>query len=110
MDVVVGKNDIEEAISTSDSIATPTTTLKTIISNSETKILKPSPQTSIITEKDVYKMTSVPRGFCILINNYDFSKKADNNGKSETLSFREGSQVEAQRLSQVFQNLAFQVI
>jgi hypothetical protein len=50
---------------------------------------------------DVYNMTSRPRGFCLVIDNQLFSVP--------DLSFRAGSRADADRLSDVFSQLGFDV-
>lgn len=49
-----------------------------------------------------YKMTSKPRGMCIIINNMDFCS----DGKKHT---RKGSDVDAQRMKSLFTQLHFSV-
>lgn len=50
---------------------------------------------------DIYHMQSIPRGFCILINNVSF----ENGAQQE----RKGSNVDARRLDEIFQELSFEV-
>ncbi len=53
------------------------------------------------SNNDVYNMTSRPRGFCLIIDNQLFSVP--------NLSFRAGSRADADRLSDVFSQLGFDV-
>ncbi|XP_028662008.1 caspase-8 isoform X1 [Erpetoichthys calabaricus] len=60
------------------------------------------------TEQDIYRMESRPRGFCVIINNKDFSQARKD--PSKTLKDRKGSDVDAEYLSKVFKKLYFDVI
>ena len=51
--------------------------------------------------ENVYKMSNSPRGYCLIINNINF--------ESEAFPKRNGSEIESQRLKQVFNELDFNV-
>src|SRR5688500_9421533 len=55
----------------------------------------------LISGSNVYRMSSYPRGFCLIINNVDF--------ESNKYPKRVGSDEEAQRLADVFSQLYFEV-
>uniref|UniRef100_V9KNT3 Caspase 9, apoptosis-related cysteine protease n=1 Tax=Callorhinchus milii TaxID=7868 RepID=V9KNT3_CALMI len=51
----------------------------------------------------IYKMDVVPRGYCLIINNVDFSK-------SSRLGRREGSDIDRDNVKRLFKKLQFEVI
>ncbi|MGH0117645.1 UNVERIFIED_CONTAM: hypothetical protein FKN15_041837 [Acipenser sinensis] len=58
---------------------------------------------------DAYKMTSRPRGYCVIINNKDF-EKARLKVPSRPLNDREGTDIDAVYLTKVFKWLHFEVV
>ncbi|MBN3286965.1 CASP8 protein, partial [Polyodon spathula] len=57
----------------------------------------------------VYKMTSKPRGYCVIINNKDF-ERARLKFPSRLLKDRKGTDIDAEYLSKVFKWLHFEVV
>lgn len=55
----------------------------------------------------IYKMTSVPRGLCLVINNMDFNYGPT---KDPLMGPRRGSNVDAFRIEHLFERLNFAVI
>ncbi|XP_078536340.1 caspase-8 isoform X2 [Lissotriton helveticus] len=57
----------------------------------------------------VYKMSSRPRGVCLILNNYDFAKAREEVPKLKQLRNRRGTDVDAAALSKVFSLLHFKI-
>ena len=55
---------------------------------------------------DSYRMKSVPRGICVILNNEEFQQSMD---KDNYLQDREGSSVDAENLEDVFRSFGFDV-
>ncbi|KAK1166246.1 caspase-8-like [Acipenser oxyrinchus oxyrinchus] len=64
---------------------------------------------SLDNKVDAYKMTSRPRGYCVIINNKDF-EKARLKVPSRPLNDREGTDIDAVYLTKVFKWLHFEVV
>ncbi|RXN00252.1 Caspase-8 [Acipenser ruthenus] len=64
---------------------------------------------SLDNKVDAYKMTSRPRGYCVIINNKDF-EKARLKVPSRPLNDREGTDIDAEYLTKVFKWLHFEVV
>ncbi|XP_055967807.1 caspase-8 [Sorex fumeus] len=64
------------------------------------------PQTSY----PVYQMKSKPRGFCLIINNYDFSVARKNVRKLRQVKDRSGTDMDAAELNKSFSDLHFEVV
>ncbi|XP_013776997.1 cell death protein 3-like [Limulus polyphemus] len=62
--------------------------------------LRVIPATKWREDSDCYKMSSCPRGYCLIINNVDFQKLMDE---------RYGSEGDARKLNMVFHELGFEV-
>ncbi|KFP25172.1 Caspase-8, partial [Colius striatus] len=58
---------------------------------------------------EVYKMTSQPRGVCVILNNHSFAKARAAVPKPKDLKDRPGTHVDAVALRRVFQKLHFTV-
>ncbi|XP_041120699.1 caspase-8-like [Polyodon spathula] len=65
--------------------------------------------TSVDNMIAVYKMTSKPRGYCVIINNKDF-ERARLKFPSRLLKDRKGTDIDAEYLSKVFKWLHFEVV
>ncbi|XP_041117549.1 uncharacterized protein LOC121322097 [Polyodon spathula] len=66
-------------------------------------------QVGITNEVDAYKMTSMPRGYCVIINNKDF-ERARLKFPSRPLNDRKGTDIDAVSLIKVFKWLHFEVV
>jgi len=64
-------------------------------------LLKVKPSKNAMIGKNIYPMTSSPRGFCLIINNIEFL--------NDIFPRRRGSETEAVRLRDVFRELHFTV-
>ncbi|XP_025088866.1 LOW QUALITY PROTEIN: caspase-10-like [Pomacea canaliculata] len=53
----------------------------------------------------IYKMTSMPRGICLIINNRNFYK--DGQRRSKEMPVREGTEIDKEKLMRTFGNLGF---
>ena len=60
-------------------------------------------------EIEHYKMSSKPRGICLILNNQDFSKSRAPGAKGSKYDDREGSEVDEQNLREIFEWLQFHV-
>ncbi|XP_028925212.1 caspase-8 [Ornithorhynchus anatinus] len=56
---------------------------------------------------DFYKMNSNPRGYCLIINNYNFQQARAEVPKLKKMKNRDGTDKDAEALSQIFKALAF---
>lgn len=77
---------------------------------------KPQEQDSEPGEQDsqtldkVYRMKSKPRGYCVIFNNYDFSKARENIPKLQTMKDRNGTDLDAEALLSTFSQLHFETV
>lgn len=62
------------------------------------------------TADKVYRMKSKPRGYCVIFNNYDFSKARENVPKLHIIKDRNGTDVDAEALHNTFSELHFEVV
>ena len=60
-------------------------------------------------EIENYKMSSMPRGICLILNNQDFSKSRALGAKGSEYDDRAGSEVDEQNLAEIFKWLQFDV-
>ncbi|XP_038605280.1 caspase-8-like [Tachyglossus aculeatus] len=56
---------------------------------------------------DFYKMNSNPRGYCLIINNYNFQQARAEVPKLKKMKNRDGTDKDAEALRQIFKALAF---
>lgn len=63
---------------------------------------------SQISDK-IYRMESKPRGYCLIFNNYDFSRARQNVPKLSKTRDRNGTNLDAEALRQTFFNLHFEI-
>ncbi|XP_072473373.1 caspase-8 [Notamacropus eugenii] len=64
-------------------------------------------------EKDqdkVYKMTSKPRGYCLIINNFDFQRARKEKPEHQNIRDRKGTDIDAEALKNTFKELHFETI
>ncbi|NXP50474.1 CASP8 protein, partial [Heliornis fulica] len=59
------------------------------------------------SQLEVYKMTSRPRGVCLILNNYSFAKAREAVVELKNLKDRAGTDVDAAALERVFEKLHF---
>ncbi|XP_006889145.1 PREDICTED: caspase-8 isoform X2 [Elephantulus edwardii] len=64
---------------------------------------------SQISDK-VYRMQSKPRGYCLILNNYDFTEARQNVPELEKIKDRKGTNLDADILEKTFSNLHFEVV
>ncbi|XP_023074580.1 caspase-8 isoform X1 [Piliocolobus tephrosceles] len=57
----------------------------------------------------VYQMKSKPRGYCLIINNYDFTKAREKVPKLHSIRDRNGTQLDAEALTATFEELHFEI-
>lgn len=62
------------------------------------------------TADKVYRMKSKPRGYCVIFNNYDFSKARKNVPKLRKIKDRTGTDLDAEALHNTFSELHFEVV
>ncbi|XP_054978001.1 caspase-8 [Sorex araneus] len=62
------------------------------------------------TSDPVYQMKSKPRGFCLIINNYDFNVARKNVPKLCQMKDRSGTDADAVKLNSTFSDLHFEVV
>ncbi|EPQ02694.1 Caspase-8 [Myotis brandtii] len=62
------------------------------------------------TADKVYRMKSKPRGYCVIFNNYDFSKARENVPKLCKIKDRTGTDLDAEALRNTFSELHFEVV
>ncbi|XP_066137113.1 caspase-8 [Saccopteryx bilineata] len=62
------------------------------------------------TLDNVYRMKSKPRGYCVIINNYDFSVARENVPKLCNMKDRSGTDLDADALRKTFSELHFEVV
>lgn len=62
------------------------------------------------TADKVYRMKSKPRGYCVIFNNYDFSKARENVPKLRKMKDRDGTDLDAEALHNIFSELHFEVV
>uniref|UniRef100_G1PSK3 Caspase-8 n=1 Tax=Myotis lucifugus TaxID=59463 RepID=G1PSK3_MYOLU len=67
-------------------------------------------QTSSATADKVYRMESKPRGYCVIFNNYDFSKAREKVPKLRKIKDRTGTDLDAEALHNTFSELHFEVV
>lgn len=65
-----------------------------------------SPQTA----DKVYRMKSKPRGYCVIFNNFDFSKARENVPKLHRMKDRVGTDLDEEALRNTFSKLHFEVV
>ncbi|XP_042730416.1 caspase-8 isoform X2 [Lagopus leucura] len=61
------------------------------------------------SQLEVYKMTSRPRGVCLILNNHNFAKAREAVPELRKMKNRNGTDVDADALRKVFSNLHFTV-
>ncbi|KAM9380394.1 caspase-8 [Phaethornis superciliosus] len=59
---------------------------------------------------EAYKMTSQPRGVCLILNNHSFAKARETVPKLRSMKDRDGTDVDAEALRRVFSQLHFEVV
>ncbi|OXB60613.1 hypothetical protein ASZ78_001146 [Callipepla squamata] len=59
------------------------------------------------SQLEVYKMTSLPRGMCLILNNHDFAKARETVPELRKMKNRNGTDVDADALTKVFSKLHF---
>ncbi|XP_045431360.1 caspase-8 isoform X2 [Pipistrellus kuhlii] len=62
------------------------------------------------TADKVYRMKSKPRGYCVIFNNYDFSKARENVPKLHKIKDRDGTDFDEEALNNIFSELHFKVV
>ncbi|KAM9736544.1 caspase-8 isoform 1-T3 [Dama dama] len=62
------------------------------------------------TSDTVYRMTSKPRGYCLIINNYDFSIARRKVPELQKLKDRSGTHFDAEALDKTFRELHFEIV
>ncbi|XP_020826549.1 caspase-8 isoform X1 [Phascolarctos cinereus] len=64
-------------------------------------------------EKDqdkAYKMSSKPRGYCLIINNFDFQRARKEKPEHQNIRDRKGTDVDADALKNTFKELHFEIV
>ncbi|NXJ10492.1 CASP8 protein, partial [Odontophorus gujanensis] len=61
------------------------------------------------SQLEVYKMTSQPRGMCLILNNHNFAKARETVPELRKMKNRNGTDVDADALTKVFNKLQFKV-
>ncbi|XP_032301875.1 caspase-8-like isoform X2 [Coturnix japonica] len=62
------------------------------------------------SQVEVYKMTSRPRGVCLILNNHNFAKAREAVPELRKMKNRNGTDIDAEALKKVFSNLHFTVV
>ncbi|XP_025790859.1 caspase-8 [Puma concolor] len=62
------------------------------------------------TSDKVYRMKSKPRGYCLIFNNYDFSRARKDVPKLQNIKDRNGTDFDAEALSKTFSELHFEIV
>ncbi|XP_050772781.1 caspase-8 isoform X1 [Gopherus flavomarginatus] len=62
-----------------------------------------------IQQPDMYKMSSRPRGICLILNNHDFTKARSEVPKLQNIKDRNGTDADAAALRKVFTKLHFEI-
>lgn len=62
------------------------------------------------TADKVYRMKSKPRGYCVIFNNFDFSKARKNVPKLHSIKDRDGTDLDEEALRNTFSELHFEVV
>ncbi|XP_036612867.1 caspase-8 [Trichosurus vulpecula] len=57
-----------------------------------------------------YKMSSRPRGYCLIINNFDFQKARKERPEHENIRDRKGTDKDAEALKNTFKELHFEIV
>ncbi|XP_074155174.1 caspase-8 [Sminthopsis crassicaudata] len=57
-----------------------------------------------------YKMSSRPRGYCLIINNYNFQRAREEKPEHKELKDRKGTDVDSETLKNTFKELHFEVV
>uniref|UniRef100_A0A8C6DF87 Caspase-8 n=1 Tax=Moschus moschiferus TaxID=68415 RepID=A0A8C6DF87_MOSMO len=71
----------------------------------------PGEQNSELQTSDtVYRMTSKPRGYCLIFNNYDFSIARKRVPELHSLKDRSGTHLDAAALDKTFSELHFEIV
>ncbi|XP_044526575.1 caspase-8-like [Gracilinanus agilis] len=60
-------------------------------------------------KENVYKMSSRPRGYCLIINNFDFQKARLERPEHQFLKDRTGTNEDAEALKNIFEELHFDI-
>uniref|UniRef100_A0A8C0H3J3 Caspase-8 n=1 Tax=Chelonoidis abingdonii TaxID=106734 RepID=A0A8C0H3J3_CHEAB len=60
-------------------------------------------------QPDMYKMSSRPRGICLILNNHDFTKARSEVPKLQNIKDRNGTDADAAALRKVFTKLHFEI-
>ncbi|NXU74036.1 CASP8 protein, partial [Oreotrochilus melanogaster] len=61
------------------------------------------------SQLEAYKMSSQPRGVCLILNNHSFAKARETVPKLRNMKDRDGTEVDAEALRRVFSQLHFEV-
>ncbi|XP_010005640.1 PREDICTED: caspase-8-like [Chaetura pelagica] len=64
---------------------------------------------SASSQLEAYKMTSQPRGVCLILNNHNFAKARKTVLELKNMKDRNGTDVDAEALRRVFSNLHFEI-
>lgn len=92
-----------DSLSMGPNLLLESSSISTLIARDTTKVMNVKPATIIHNNSDEdYKMTSRPRGPCLIVNNIDF--------EGDMFPTRKGSDEDANRFDTLFQQLGFQVI
>ncbi|XP_008579873.1 PREDICTED: caspase-8 [Galeopterus variegatus] len=62
------------------------------------------------TSDKVYRMKSKPRGYCLIFNNYDFSRARKDVPKLHRIKDRNGTHLDAEALGKTFNELHFEIV
>lgn len=62
------------------------------------------------TSDKTYRMTSKPRGYCVIFNNYDFSVARKNVPRLQNMKDRSGTALDAEALCNTFSMLHFDIV
>uniref|UniRef100_A0A3Q1N1D1 Caspase-8 n=2 Tax=Bos TaxID=9903 RepID=A0A3Q1N1D1_BOVIN len=70
----------------------------------------PEQDSELQTSDTVYRMTSKPRGYCLIFNNYDFSIARKQVPELHDLKDRTGTDFDADALDKTFRELHFEIV
>ncbi|ELR50146.1 caspase-8 [Bos mutus] len=70
----------------------------------------PEQDSELQTSDTVYRMTSKPRGYCLIFNNYDFSIARKQVPELQDLKDRTGTDFDADALDKTFRELHFEIV
>ncbi|NP_001406976.1 caspase-8 isoform 5 [Mus musculus] len=63
-----------------------------------------------LTSDKVYQMKNKPRGYCLIINNHDFSKAREDITQLRKMKDRKGTDCDKEALSKTFKELHFEIV